>query len=99
VSYGFDSSKEDGLAIVSSVPTILSYFGSVPTMAHRKHKVGINTTSLKDEDVFVIENYQESRYVVFRGTDPLDASKTYEIKLDLLQGTVEGATIICGEWD
>ena len=98
VSYGFDSSKEDGLAIVSSVPTILSYFGSVPTMAHRKHKVGINTTSLKDEDVFVIENYQESRYVVFRGTDPLDASKTYEIKLDLLQGTVEGATIVCGEW-
>jgi hypothetical protein len=67
-------------------------------MAHRVHKVGINTTSLDQDDVLVVENYQGTKYVRFKGTDASNASKTYEITFDLLTGSITGAVIDCGEW-
>lgn len=96
VSYGLQNSST--LATVVSVPQIYTYFGAVPTVAHRAHKVGINTNALGEQDVLVVENYQGTRYIRFKGTDAYDASQTYEITFDLLNGTITGAVIDCGEW-
>ena len=96
VSYGLQDSST--LATVVSVPQIYTYFGAVPTVAHRAHKVGINTNALGEQDVLVVENYQGTRYIRFKGTDAHDASQTYEITFDLLNGTITGAVIDCGEW-
>lgn len=85
-------------ANVVSIPQVYTYFGAVPTVAHRVHKVGINTTSLDQDDVLVVENYQGTKYVRFKGTDASNASKTYEITFDLLSGSITGAVIDCGEW-
>ena len=96
VSYGLQNTNV--LANVVSAPQIYTYFGSVPTVAHRAHKVGINTTSLGQDDVLVVENYQGTKYVRFKGTDASNASKTYEITFDLLTGSITGAVIDCGSW-
>lgn len=96
VSYGLQDNAT--LATVTSIPQIYTYFGAVPTVAHRAHKVGINTNALGDDDVLVVENYQGTRYVKFKGTDASNASQTYEITFDLLNGTITGAVINCGEW-
>ena len=112
VSYTLSSGTN--LANVVSEPQVRTYFGSVPTVAHRAHKVGINTTTLDKDDVFVIENYQGSRYIVFKGTDVNNAANSYEVRVDLLEGKIygyktqgeskvqylkiDGATIDGGEW-
>lgn len=85
-------------ANVVSIPQVYTYFGAVPTVAHRAHKVGINTNSLDQDDVLVVENYQGTKYVRFKGTDASNASKTYEITFDLLTGSITGAVIDCGSW-
>lgn len=97
VSYGLNSNNSDGLAVVTSIPLTHTHFGTVPTVSHRSHKVGINTNVFTDEDVFVIENYQGNRYITFRGTDA-NTTETYEIKIDLLTGSIDGATISGGTW-
>lgn len=89
VSYGLQSSSGT-LATITSIPQVYSYFGSVPTVAHRAHKVGINTISLEQDDVFVVENYQGTKYVVFKGTDPSNAASSYEVRIDLLEGKIYG---------
>lgn len=112
VSYTLSSGTN--LANVVSEPQVRTYFGSVPTVAHRAHKVGINTTTLDKDDVFVIENYQGSRYIVFKGTDVNNAANSYEVRVDLLEGKIygyktqgeskvqylkiDGATIDGGSW-
>lgn len=98
VSYTLVSSSSTTTANVVSIPQVYTYFGAVPTVAHRVHKVGINTTSLDQDDVLVVENYQGTKYVRFKGTDASNASKTYEITFDLLSGSITGAVIDCGEW-
>lgn len=85
-------------ANVVSIPQVYTYFGAVPTVAHRAHKVGINTNSLDQDDVLVVENYQGTKYIRFKGTDASNASKTYEITFDLLSGSITGAVIDCGSW-
>lgn len=112
VSYGLKTSSTE--ATVVSLPQIYTYFGSVPTVAHRAHKVGINTTSLGIDDVLVIENYQGTKYVVLKGTSEKDASQSYEIRINLIEGSIsgtksdgatitpylkiEGAVVDCGSW-
>lgn len=96
VSYGLEN--ESTLATISSVPQIYTYFGSVPTVAHRAHKVGINTTTFGQDDILVVENYQGAKYVKFKGTDSSNAEKTYEITFNLLDGTITGAVLNCGTW-
>lgn len=96
VSY---TTSNDSLAYLISIPSIFSYYGIVPTVAHRKHKIGINTSTIEQDEVFVVENYQGSRYVIFKGTDAQDASKIYTIQFDLLSGNIDGAIIDCGTWD
>ena len=92
VSYGLKTNSE--LATKKS-SQIYTYFGSVPTVAHRSHKVGINTTDLGTEDVFVIEGYQQSRYVKLKG---IADGKTYTITFDLSDGSINGAIIDGGSW-
>ena len=77
---------------VNSSPYVHTDFGSVPTVAHRYHKVGINTATLGNEDVFVIEDFNNNKYVIFKG------SSGKEIKIDLVAGTVSGAIINGGSW-
>lgn len=89
VSFGLKNSS-GVLATISSVPQVYSYFGSVPTVSHRAHKVGINTSSLGQDDVFVVENYQGTKYIVFKGTDPGNAANSYEVRIDLLEGKLYG---------
>lgn len=94
VSYGLDSSNTDttfkGLAIVTSDTQTYVDVGSVPTLSHRSHRVGINTNSLSTNDVFVVENYSGSRYVKFRGTSTTNAGESYEITIDLIEGKISG---------
>lgn len=90
VSY---STIADGSRVyVNSSPYVHTDFGSVPTVAHRYHKVGINTATLGNEDVFVIEDFNNNKYVIFKG------SSGKEIKIDLVAGTVSGAIINGGSW-
>lgn len=98
ISYSLKSNDPTELAVVTSTPQIYTYFGSVPTVAHRAHKVGINTDIFDEADVLVVENYQGARYIKFKGTDASNASKTYEITFDLLTSEITGAVIDCGTW-
>lgn len=90
VTYGLNSSSSH--AKVVSSPYIDTYFGSVPTVAHRYHKVGINTASLGNEDVLVIEDFNDSKYVILKG------SSGKQIKINLLTGAIDGAIINGGSW-
>lgn len=77
--------------LVSS-PFIIPWSGTVPTVSHRAHRVGINTNTFEDNEILVIEPYQQSRTtVVLRGGD-----KT--ITIDLINGTINGAIISGGTW-
>lgn len=89
VSYGLKNNSYENITI-SSEPQVYTYFGSVPTVAHRAHRVGINTNSLGQDDVLVVENYQGTRYVVFKGTDATNAANSYEVRIDLLEGKIYG---------
>lgn len=99
VSYGLDSNNNDeffkGLATISSVPQIVTYFGNVPTVSHRSHNVGINTNSMTDEDVLVIENYQNRKYVKLVGI----GGTLNTITINLSTGEVSGMTLSGGTWD
>ena len=99
VSYGLDDNNNDnffkGLATISSVPQIITYFGNVPTVSHRSHNVGINTNSMTDEDVLVIENYQNRKYVKLVGI----GGTLNTITINLSTGEVSGMTLSGGTWD
>lgn len=100
VSYGIDSSNNDsffsGLATISSIPQIVSSFGAIPTLAHRAHHIGINTDTMSEEDVLVIENYQNRRFIVLSG---LMQEGMNTITIDLTTGTITGVVISGGTWD
>lgn len=90
VSY---STIADGSRVyVNSSPYVHTDFGSVPTVAHRYHKVGINTATLEYEDVLVIEDFKDNKYVTLKG------SSGKIIKIDLINGTIDGANINGGSW-
>lgn len=101
VSYALDSTRTvnplKGLAFLQT-QKVFTYFGSVPTVSHRSHWVGINTNKKEDNEAFVVENYQNKQYVVFRGINPINAQDTYTITFDLLTGSISGATIDGGSW-
>ena len=67
---------------------------TIPTVSHRAHRVGINTNSVDDESVFVVEDYGATRKKIkFIGSDSQDASIVYTIEFDLSTGTIKGAKI------
>ena len=99
-SYGINTSNEEdgnfkGLAIVSSSPQILTQFGTLPTVSHRAHHIGINTLSMSENDVLVIENYENRKFIILKG---VYNNTSGIITIDLTTGIISGATIDGGEW-
>lgn len=91
VSYTLQSSAT---AYITSSSKVDTNFGEVPTVSHRAHRVGINTNSVDDESVFVVENYGSSRKKIkFIGADSQNASIVYTIEFDLSTGTIKGTKI------
>ena len=70
-------------------------FMAVPTVAHRVNSVGINTKTVSEDQVLLIENFKGKRYVVLKG---VDGTTTGTITIDLVNGTMSGATLNCGSW-
>jgi hypothetical protein len=56
-------------AVVESFPVVRTYFGNIPTVSHRSHHVGINTTSFEDDEVLVVTNYSNRNIIALRGID------------------------------
>lgn len=83
-------------AYIQSLPQIISYFGSVPTVSHRSHHVGINNTEFESDDVFVIQNYQNRSKIRFIGveTDESGQAINHIIEIDLNKGLISGASLI-----
>lgn len=72
---------------LSSIPFSHVHFGEAPTVAHRAHRVGINTKTFKEEDVLVIESYGQYKKIILR-------SGEQEIAINLEDGSITGATAI-----
>ena len=77
------------------MPILFTYFDTVPTVAHRANQVGINTRDLNVSDILVVENYYDKRLIILKGTQDAHM-KT--IVIDLVQGSITGATIDGGSW-
>lgn len=71
---------------------ILTYYFEAPTISHRKNRIGINTKSYKDNDVFVIKKSSNNYIIRLAGEEK-------EISIDLNTLTIKGATIDGGTWD
>ena len=95
VTYGIDSNSPSGYATVLSVPVILTYFDTVPTVAHRANHLGINTKSFESEEVLVIENYSNRKKIVLKGTS---GTFSNTIVIDLSNGSITGALLDGGDW-
>lgn len=52
---------------IYSITTVYVLYLNRPTMSHRAHWIGINTTANQDSDVFHIEQYSDRRYVRLSG--------------------------------
>ena len=70
-------------------------FMAMPTVAHRVNAVGINTKTLGSDEVLVVENFDNRRYIVLKGSS---GSTTGTITIDLVNGTMSGATLNGGSW-
>lgn len=86
---------------------ILTYYFEAPTISHRKNRIGINTKSYKDNDVFVIKK-SSNNYIIRLVGEEKEISidlNTLTINGAILQGstikdaTIVGSTIDCGTWD
>ena len=73
---------------------ILTYYFEAPTISHRKNRVGINTKSYKDHDVFVIKKSSNNYIIRLVGE-----GEEKEISIDLNTLTINGAIIEGGAWD
>ena len=81
----------DNSYFLSSIPFSHVHFGEAPTVAHRAHRVGINTKTVEGTEVLVIESYGQYKDIILR-------SGEQEITINLEHGTITGATINCGGW-
>ena len=97
VPYSWKSSSGGSYAIVESFPVVRTYFGNIPTVSHRSHHVGINTTSFEDDEVLVVANYSERNIIALRGIDSSTAESRV-IEIDLSNGSINGAIIDGGTW-
>lgn len=99
VSYGILSIRDDqtALATVESSPLIRAYFGNIPTVSYRSHKVGINTNEFGEDDALVVQSYQGNTRIILKGKS-LDGISEHLVTLDLLTGTIDGAIISGGTW-
>ena len=77
---------------ISSIPVIYSYFGEVPTVAYRPHRVGINTKNFAEDAVLVIEPYEDYDKIIIK------FDNANKITIDVKNQTIDGIIINCGEW-
>ena len=70
-----------------STPQLL--IGKIPTISHRKNKVGINCAPTNNE-VFTIQSLKDNYNIVFRGNDLTDISQLHKLNINLRQGTISG---------
>ena len=80
--------------------TVLYYFES-PTVAYRKHMLGINTKAFSDaKTILLVKDFNEKRYIYLDGADEIDGVPTpHLMKLDLKTGQIDGFLIDGGTWD
>ena len=81
---------------VYSSSQVVSYFGNIPTVSHRAHRVGLNSSEFETEDVLVIRSYQNYKTIRLLGEDESGTSR--EIIIDLGTGAINGLTISGGSW-
>ena len=94
-SYGLNLSKNENLATIESSPWGYSYFDTVPTVAHRANKIGVNTKIIGEDEVLVIENFKKQVKIVLKGATE---SNNNTIEIDLTTGAIKGLTVNCGGW-
>ena len=95
ISYGLDLGKNDNIATIENSPWGYSYFDTVPTVAHRANKIGVNTKIIGDDEVLVIENFKDQIKIALKGANEKNNNI---IEIDLITGKISGSTIDGGEW-
>lgn len=80
--------------ITATTATYLLYL-SQPTMSHRAHWVGINTSNLTSDEVFKVSEYKDQKFIRlignYQGVDEhgnLTSPLPVEISIDLKEGTI-----------
>ena len=80
--------------ISATTATYLLYL-SQPTMSHRAHWIGINTSDLASNEVFKVSEYRDQRFIKlignYQGYDENDqptSPQPIEISIDLKEGTI-----------
>lgn len=81
--------------IISATTATYLLYLSQPTMSHRAHWIGINTSDLASDEVFKVSEYQDQRFIKLIGNyqgydenDQLTSPQPIEISIDLKEGTI-----------
>ena len=74
--------------IIRTTP-IYVFYNMVPTMSHRKHWVGINTSEKEESEIFKIKSYGDSNIIRLCGT----SSNNKDVIISI---NVDDGTLICG---
>ena len=88
---GYDNGFYNVINTVYSTPQLL--IGKIPTISHRKNKVGINCAPTNNE-VFTIQSLKDNYNVVFRGNDLTDISQLHKLNINLGQGMISGTNFL-----
>lgn len=91
VLYDYNKDNQE-MEYTTFTSPILTYYFEMPTLSHRKNRIGINTKSYKDNDVFVIKKSSNNYIIRLAGEEK-------EISINLSTLTINGARIDGGTWD
>lgn len=80
---------------VVSIPVIKYYYGNTPTVAHRFHRVGLNTNEFQSDDILVIRDYDTYKSIRLIGKS---GTQDKVVTINIQDGTIDGLTIDCGIW-
>ena len=72
---------------IFSTTTVYVLYLNQPTMSHRAHWIGINTTANQDKDVFHVEQYNDRRYVRLSGFNE-EQQANINVIIDLSSGII-----------
>lgn len=76
--------SKTGKKITTIMPVFLLYLNS-PTMSHRAHWVGINTTKNNEKDAFHVTSFDSRGIIRLEGAD-VNTTETIEVLIDLNKG-------------
>ena len=80
---------------IVSIPVIKYYYGNTPTVAHRFHRVGLNTNEFQSDDILVIRDYDTYKSIRLIGKS---GTQDKVVTINVQDGTIDGLTIKCGTW-